>query len=134
MAVWVTYSIHWYCLKGAEVKHLLLTTCTYYIIAILVDIAKRTTADSAKHVSNAKYSRKKVGGPGLTLATLLVHTVSDHALENRRASFLDYKYTHSIIPWVPRSGLFNTTLLFSCCCCFRHIYATLALCGFLRKS
>ena len=54
MAVWVTYSIHWYCLKGAEVEHLLLTTCTYYIIAILVDIAKRANADSAKRVSNAK--------------------------------------------------------------------------------
>ena len=36
------YTGTWYCLKGAEVKHLLLTTCTYYIIiAILVDIAKR---------------------------------------------------------------------------------------------
>ena len=76
MAVWVTYSIHWYCLKGAEVEHLLLTTCTYYIIAILVDIAKRTTADSAKCVSNAK--AKKWGGPappppppGPPLATLL---------------------------------------------------------------
>ena len=68
MAVWVTYSIHWYCSKGAEVKHLLLTTCTYYIIAILVDIAKRATADSAKRVSI--YSRKKVGGPGPTLTTL----------------------------------------------------------------
>ena len=63
MAVWVTYSIHWYCLKGAEVEHLLLTTCTYYIIAILVEIAKRATADSAKRVSNAKY-RQKVGGGG----------------------------------------------------------------------
>ena len=68
MAVWVTYSIHWYCSKGAEVKHLLLTTCTYYIIAILVDIAKRATADSAKRVSI--YRRKKVGGPGPTLTTL----------------------------------------------------------------
>ena len=59
MAVWVTYSIHWYCLKGAEVEHLLLTTRTYYIIAILVDIAKRATADSAKRVSNVYQTRSR---------------------------------------------------------------------------